>query len=281
MSAWIKEDKALLKALSNVVATIDHTLKSEQLSLQGAIDRDEFEMDSILSLKKDAERKTKLYASRIIKLWDNSFSDDDGEEGSTEVDDEPWLRAAPMPQWTKYDLESHISFGWCEAKHDDSSVMKFVIDVAGLTDDLKEFIVRLATYTTDHSQTQFDLIWKKKIQPAVNFTVNSIKALLELGDLRNASIVAACCLRVFCDGDMIGAVGHWYENNDAYESEYDAYVVVAKKFQELWREYHPYVAAIALAYFDIESPQREAGSHWFFDILQSGSVYAPSDSSGE
>ena len=80
---------------------------------------------------------------------------------------------------------------------------------------------------------------------------------------------------------MIGAVGHWYENNDAYESEYDAYVVVAKKFQELWREYHPYVAAIALAYFDIESPKREAGSHWFFDILQSGIVYAPSDSLGE
>eukprot|EP00985_Skeletonema_marinoi_P018324 scaffold10216_cov75-Skeletonema_marinoi.AAC.2 len=100
------------------------------------------------------------------------------------------------------------------------------------------------------------------MQPAINSTLKSIKTFLELGNLRNASIVSACCLGVFCDGAIIGAVGHC-------------------KFQKLWRKYDPYVAAIALAYFDIESPKREAGSHWFFDALRSGLVYAPCDSSGE
>ncbi len=282
VSAWIKEDKALLNALSNVVTTIDQTLKSEQQSLQGAIDRVESELDSILSLKKDAERKTKLYASRIIKLWDNFISDDDdGEEGSNEVEEEPSLRKASLPQWSKYDLESQLYFGWCETEHEDSSVMKFIIDVAGLTAGLKEYIGDLTSFHTNHSQTKFDYIWKKKIQPAVNSTVNSIKTLLELGDLRNASIVAVCSLSVFCDGDTIGAVGHWHEHNESYDREDGSKVVVAKKFQALWREYHPYVAAIALAYFEIESPKREAGSHWFFDILQSGYIYAPSNSWGK
>lgn len=54
------------------------------------------------------------------------------------------------------------------------------------------------------------------MQPAINSTLKSIKTFLELGDLRNASIVSACCLGVFCDGAIIGAVGHWYEHNDDY-----------------------------------------------------------------
>ena len=93
-----------------------------------------------------------------------------------------------------------------------------------------------------------------------------------------------CCLSVFCDGDSIGAVRYWFENNESYDGQYDDDAIdemFMSKFQGLWGMYHPYVAAIALACFDVESPKREAGAHWFLDALQSGLVYTPSNPSGE
>eukprot|EP00984_Skeletonema_dohrnii_P006843 scaffold2435_cov92-Skeletonema_dohrnii-CCMP3373.AAC.7 len=271
VNAWIKEDKALLKALSNAVTTIDQSLRSEQQSLQSAIDSIKAELDSISSLKKEAARTTRFNTLRFVKLWNNSCPVD--------AEEEPGVRLAPlMPQWTELSLEQHLSFGWWASEHEDSSVMNFVIDIAGLTAYLNRCITDVTDFSTSRSQKKFDSVWAKKLQPAINSTLESIKTFLELGDLRNASIVSACCLGVFCDGAIIGAVGHWYEHNDDYR-EHETSDNVTSKFQKLWRKYDPYVAAIALAYFDIESPKREAGSHWFFDALQSGLVYAPCDSS--
>ena len=276
VNAWTKEDKALLKSLSNVVTNIDEALKSEEQSLQSAIDRIDSELSSILSLQKDAGRKTQFNATRFIKLWHGC---------PEEKEEEPWLQSATVkPQWTTDNLESHISFGWGETEHEVPSVMNFVIDSAGLMASLEGCVTSITTYTTHYSQTKFDSIWAKKIQRTVNSTLDGIKALLASGDLRNASILSLCCLRVFCDGDTIGAVRYWFENNESYDGQYDDDAIdemFMSKFQGLWEMYHPYVAAIALACFDVESPKREAGAHWFLDALQSGLVYAPSNPSGE
>jgi len=203
VDVWLKDDKTLLKTLSNVVTTIEQCIQAGQQSFQKALDCIESEYATVSLLKKDSERITELNVARLVKL-------------------------------------------------NGSGLMS--------------------------SQSQFNSFWSKKIQPIIDNTVGSIESFLESGDIRNASIMLICCLRVFCDKDIWLNVRSRYNDYDGSSVSNE---VTTSKFLEACRTYDSYAVKVALAYFDTEFPQREAGGHFFLDALRSGFMYAPYDASGK
>ena len=198
-----------------------------------------------------------------------------------ERDEERWLRDATLPQWTKRNLESHLSFGWEMFGCKNSSVLSFVIDHIGLMTRLRDHMnnalknVHGVTSPIERQQ-KFNSLWEEEVDPIVASTLNSIEDFLEASDLRNASIAILCCLAVFCDGEVLGPVfSIWYAPDCYDDSQRLAYFVIPK-FQEVWRKYDAAAAATAL-----KLSQNQSGSHWFFNALKSGSVYAPNNASGK
>lgn len=276
VDVWLKDDKTLLKTLSNVVTTIEQCIQAGQQSLQKALDCIESEYATVSLLKKDSERITELNVARLVKLWNMPWSDD--EEEVVVEEEQTWHQDALSPGWSKDDLESHLSFGWCISEHEESLVMSFIVDHVTLTTSLTKCLTSTNGSGLMSSQSQFNSFWSKKIQPIIDNTVGSIESFLESGDIRNASIMLICCLRVFCDKDIWLNVRSRYNDYDGSSVSNE---VTTSKFLEACRTYDSYAVKVALAYFDTEFPQREAGGHFFLDALRSGFMYAPYDASGK
>ena len=165
--SWYEEDEALLGALGRVITAVEQCLKAdEQHSSRGVFDCIKSEQAFVESLQNESKRISELNAARLVALTNESRSDDDEEE---ERDEERWLRDATLPQWTKRNLESHLSFGWEMFGCKNSSVLSFVIDHIGLMTRLRDHMnnalknVRGVTSPIERQQ-KFNSLWEEACQ---------------------------------------------------------------------------------------------------------------------